>query len=38
LSQFYFLPTEFLGTREEEEFRFENQEQDDIDGTGEVEY
>jgi hypothetical protein len=36
-SQLYFLPAEFLGTREEEEFRSGNQEQEDIDGTGEVE-
>jgi len=37
-SQFYFLSTEFLKTREEEEFRSDNQEQEDIGGTGEVEY
>ncbi len=36
-SQFYFL-THFIGTREEKEFRSNNQEQEDIDGTGEVEY
>ena len=36
-SQLYFLPIEFLGTREEEESRSDNQEQEDIDGTGEVE-
>jgi hypothetical protein len=35
-SQLYFLPVELLGTREEEEFRSDDQ-QEDIDGTGEVE-
>jgi hypothetical protein len=33
----HFLPVEFLGTREEEESRSDNQEQEDIDGAGEVE-
>jgi hypothetical protein len=32
-----FLPVDLLGTREEEESRSDNQEQEDIDGTGEVE-
>ena len=36
-SQLYFLLIESLGTREEES-RSDNQGQDDIDGTGEVEY
>jgi hypothetical protein len=36
-SQFYFPLVELLGTREEEEFRSNNQEQDDVDCTGEVE-
>jgi len=35
--QLHILPVEFLGTREEEESRSDNQEQEDIDGTGEVE-
>jgi len=35
-SQLYFLPVWFLGTREEES-RPDNQEHEDIDGTGEVE-
>jgi hypothetical protein len=39
-SQLYFLlrVVEFLGTREEKESRSDNQEQEDIDGTGEVEH
>jgi hypothetical protein len=37
-SQLCFLPVDFLGTREEEESRSDNQEQEDIDGTGEVEH
>ena len=36
--QLYFLLIEFHGTRKEEESRSDNQEQDDIDATGEVEY
>jgi hypothetical protein len=36
--QFYFLLVELPGTREEEESRSNNQEQEDIDGTGEVEH
>jgi len=32
-----FLPVEFLGTKEEEESRSDNQQQEDIDGAGEVE-
>jgi len=35
-SQLYFLLVELLGTREEEEFRSDNQEED-IDGAGELE-
>jgi hypothetical protein len=31
------FPVEFFGTREEEEYRSDNQEQGDIDGTGEIE-
>jgi hypothetical protein len=37
MSQSYFLPAEFPGTREEEESRSDNQEQEDIGDTGEVE-
>jgi hypothetical protein len=37
LSQFYFLHVELPGTREEEESGSDHQEQEDIDGTGEVE-
>jgi hypothetical protein len=37
-SQNYFLLVELLGTREEEKFRSDNQEQEDIDGPGEVEH
>jgi hypothetical protein len=37
MSQLYFLLVESLGTTEEEESRSDNQEQEDIDGTGEVE-
>ena len=36
--QFYILLVELPGTREEEESRSNNQEQEDIDGTGEVEH
>ena len=32
------LPVEFLRTREEEEYRSDNQEQENIDGTGEIEH
>ena len=34
----YFLPVESLGTREEEESRSDDQEQEDVDETGEVEH
>jgi hypothetical protein len=34
----HFLPVESLGTREEEQSRSDNQEQEDIDGTGEIEH
>ncbi len=37
-SQLYFLLFEFLGTREEEQFWSDKQEQEDIDGTGEAEH
>jgi hypothetical protein len=37
-SRLYFLLVELLGTREEEESRSDNQEQEDIDGAGEVEH
>jgi hypothetical protein len=33
----YFLFVESLGTKEEEESRSDNQEQEDVDGTREVE-
>jgi len=33
-----YFPTEFHRTREEEEFRFGNQELDNVDGTGELEH
>jgi hypothetical protein len=36
-SKFYFRLGEFLRTGKEEESRSDNQEQEDIDGTGEVE-
>jgi hypothetical protein len=36
--QVLFRLGKFVGTREEEEFRSDNQEQGDIDGTGEVEH
>ena len=36
-SQLDSFPVEFPGTREEEESRSDNQEQKDIDGTGEIE-
>jgi hypothetical protein len=36
-SKFYFQIGEFLRTGKEEESRSDNQEQEDIDGTGEVE-
>jgi hypothetical protein len=35
--KFYFRLSEFLRTGKEEESRSDNQEQEDIDGTGEVE-
>jgi hypothetical protein len=39
LNQFYyFLLVKSFGSREEEESRSDNQEQEDIDGTGEVEH
>jgi hypothetical protein len=37
-SHLYFLPVESLGTREQEESWSDDQEQEDIDGTGEVEH
>ena len=37
-SQLYFLLVELPGTREEEQFRSDDQEQDDIDSTREVEH
>jgi hypothetical protein len=37
-SHLYFLPVESLGTREEEESRSDDQEQEDVDETGEVEH
>jgi hypothetical protein len=36
--QFYFRLGKYLGTGEEEELRSDNQEEDDIDGAGEVEH
>ena len=36
-SKFYFRLGEFLGTGKEEESRSDDQEQDDIDGTGKIE-
>jgi len=36
--QFYFGAGKFLGPREEEESRSDNQEEENIDGTGEAEH
>ena len=38
MNQNYFLLVELPGTREEEKFRSDNQEQEDIDSPGEVEH
>jgi len=38
MSKFHFRPSESVRTGKEEEFRSDDQEQEDIDGTGELEH